>query len=70
MEQPRVPDQWDIKAARIHGADKGSDPTPEVVVTGVMLTFANVFALTLMFVVAQAVVGGIVLLALYLLGAI
>ena len=63
----RAPDKWDIKAAQVHGEPNDA---PEVIISGIHLTFANVCGLTVMFVAAQAVLGTVVALVLYLLGVI
>ena len=70
MEQPQSLDRWDMKAARVHGESQGDESPAEVVVTGLHLTAANIFFLTLMFTISQAIIGAIIAFALYFLGVI
>jgi hypothetical protein len=58
----RTTDQWDAKAERIHGR-----PEPEgtpVRVVGMGLPFSTVFVLAVQIAIAQALIGGVVLIAL------
>lgn len=57
----------DTPRPRTRAMPPPSDPV-EVIVTGIHLTFDNVLTLLVMFVIAQAILGLIVFLALYLLG--
>jgi hypothetical protein len=77
MQADRIPatsspqDLWDRKAERIHGAPRAPQrDAGEVVVTGIHLTFENVFFLALMFTISQAIIGTVIGVALYFLGVI
>lgn len=68
-------DEWDIKAERIHGTAARHDHTGMpidaiVAITELNLSFGTIFRLTLFFAIAQAIIGGAVLLILLALGTI
>lgn len=69
----RTPDQYDIKAARVHGTmredeDAEDGESAAVVIVGLQLPFGDVVKLCLQFIVVQSAVAGFVILVLAVIG--